>query len=198
MKYVYSLLAIWHHQLKVKRKFNVNFNLNMKYDNARVKQKHLILISQHHWSPTTSHPPLLHPLPPTHSHLYAFYPCCFWKFKNIGKKRTIICITNTCFLRFIMSIASPHRGPQRPHLTENKKLRHSYNQFGLWVVSKQLEHDITYEILMNKIFLNWLQNLCQKSPFWNVKRAKNWHSELHVRTFPAFHTQHNLFFGLTH
>ena len=34
MKYIHSLLAIPHHQLKVNRKFNVNFNLNMKYDSA--------------------------------------------------------------------------------------------------------------------------------------------------------------------
>ena len=51
------------------------------------------------------------------------------------------------------------------YLTENKKLRHNYNQFGLRVVSKQLEHDITYEILMNKIFPNQLQNIGQKLPF---------------------------------
>ena len=48
MKYVHSFLAIPHHQLEVNRKFNVNFKLNMKYDNVRVKQKHLILIPQHH------------------------------------------------------------------------------------------------------------------------------------------------------
>ena len=48
MNYAHSLLAILHHQLTDKSKFNVNFNLNMKYDNVRVKQKHLILISQHH------------------------------------------------------------------------------------------------------------------------------------------------------
>ena len=48
MNYAYSLLAILHHQLKDNSKFNMNFNLNMKYDNVRVKQKHLILISQHH------------------------------------------------------------------------------------------------------------------------------------------------------
>ena len=39
MKYVHSLLAISHHQLKVKRKLKMNYNLNMKYDNVRVKQK---------------------------------------------------------------------------------------------------------------------------------------------------------------
>ena len=110
MKYIHSLLAILYHQLKVNRKFNVNFNLNTKYDNVRVKQKHLILIPQHHWSPTASHPP-----PPPHdspppAHPYTFRHRCFWKFKKIGKKRTIICIMNTCFLRFERQITSPHRG----------------------------------------------------------------------------------------
>ena len=80
MKYIHSLLAILLHQLKVSRKFNMNFNLNMKYDSVRVKQKHLILISHHHWSPTASHQPLLHPPSPAHPHPYAFHPCCFWKF----------------------------------------------------------------------------------------------------------------------
>ena len=59
MKYVHSLLAIPHQQLKDNSKFNVNFNLNMKYGNVRVKQKHLILIPQHHWSSTASYPPPL-------------------------------------------------------------------------------------------------------------------------------------------
>ena len=71
-----------------------------------------------------------------------------------------------------MKIASLQRPTEALYLTVNTKLRHSYNQFGLRVVSKKLEHDITYEILTNKIFPNWLQNLGHKSPFWNVKRAK--------------------------
>ena len=117
MKYVHSLLAIRHHQLKVNRKFNVNFNSNMKYDSVRGKQK-TILISQHHWSPTASHPhdqtalTLLLP-PPAYPHLYAFCPHCFWKFKKIGKKRVMICITNMCFLRFTMEngfSTEAHRG----------------------------------------------------------------------------------------
>ena len=58
----------------------------MKYDSVRVKHKHLILISQHHWSPTASHHPLLHPAPPAHLHPYAFHPCCFWKFLKNWKE----------------------------------------------------------------------------------------------------------------
>ena len=117
MKYIHSFLAIEDHQLKVNRKFNVNFNSNMKYASVRGKQK-IILISQHHWSPTASHPPnqtvltLLHP-PPACLHLYAFHPLCFYKFKKIGKKRVIICITNTCFLRFTMENWFLCRDPQR-------------------------------------------------------------------------------------
>ena len=89
MKYVHALLTIQHHQLKVNRKLNVNFNLNMKYDRVRGKQKHLILISWHHWSPTTSPLPPLQPSPqPPVCTLLPFTFCshCFWKFKNIRKK----------------------------------------------------------------------------------------------------------------
>ena len=77
MKYIHSLLIIPHHQLKVNRKFNMNFNLNMKFDRVT-------------WSPTTSHPPPLHPLPwPTACplHPYAFHPpCCFWIFEKNWKE----------------------------------------------------------------------------------------------------------------
>ena len=71
MNYAHSLLAIPHYQLKDDSKFNMNFNLNMKYDNVRVKQTHSIIISQHHLSPTTSHPPL-HPLPPAQPYATPF------------------------------------------------------------------------------------------------------------------------------
>ena len=145
MKYVHSLLSILHHQLKVNRDFNVNFNLNMKYSSVRGKQKTL-LISQHHWSPTGSHlfPPLPLPWPPALPLLpYTFcHPCCFWKFKKIGKKRAIICITNTCFLIFTMKMASPQRPTEALYLTVNKKLRQSHKQFRLRVVSKRLKNDI--------------------------------------------------------
>ena len=41
MKYVHSLLTIPHHQLKINRKFNINFNLNMKYARVRSRPKTL-------------------------------------------------------------------------------------------------------------------------------------------------------------
>ena len=65
---------------------NMNFNFNMKYDRIKGKQKYF-LISQHHWSSTTSHPPLLHPppWPPACPLLpYTFHPHCFSKVKKIG------------------------------------------------------------------------------------------------------------------
>ena len=67
----------------------MNFNLNMKYDYVRVKQKHLILISQHHWSPTTSHPPPLHPLLwPLLLPCFAFrHPCFFGNLKKLERGR---------------------------------------------------------------------------------------------------------------
>ena len=43
---------------------------------------------------------------------------------------------------------STQRPTEALYLTVNKKLRHSYNQFGLRVVSKKLEHNITYGILI--------------------------------------------------
>ena len=85
---------------------------------------------------------------------------------------------------------STQRPTEALSLTVNKKLRHSYNQFGLRVVSKKVEHNIPYEILMNKIFLNRLQNLGCKLPFRNVKRAKKLVSKLCVSTFPTFQTKH--------
>ena len=117
LHYAHSLLAIPHHQLKDNSKFNVNFNLNMKYDYVRVKQKHLILISQHHWSPTVPHSPPLHPLlrplaPPLLPHFSFFHPCFFGNLKNwkevgdnMHRKHVV--------LRFGTEITSPHRGQQR-------------------------------------------------------------------------------------
>ena len=108
-------------------------------------KKHLILMSQHHWSPTASHPPhpphapLLHPALPLLS--YAFCPpCCFWKFKKVGK-RVIICITNTCFLRFKMKIASPQRPTEALYLTVNKKIKTQFQTMKnlLRIVSNRLQ-----------------------------------------------------------
>ena len=70
-------------------------------------------------------------------------------------------ISNTCFLRLVTQITSSHRGFV---LDSEHKLRHSYNQYGLRVVPKKLEHDITYEILTNKTFWNMPHNH-HKLPF---------------------------------
>ena len=96
---------------------------------VRVKQKHLILIPQHHWSPTTSHPPALSPLhpPPAHSHLSAFHPHCFWKFKKIGKKRVIICIISTWFCDSEQKILLHTEANRGFVLDSEQKLRYSDN-----------------------------------------------------------------------
>ena len=86
----------------------------MKYDYVKVKQKHLILISQHHWSPTTSHAPPLHPLPWPHAPppLLPFtfcHPRFFGNFKKLKKEGNNMHCKHV-FLRFEMQITSPHRG----------------------------------------------------------------------------------------
>ena len=86
----------------------------MKYDYVRVKQKHLILISQHHWSPTTSHPSPLHPLPwpPAHPPLLPFafrHPRLFGNIKNWKEEGDNMHCKHV-FLRFETQITSPHRG----------------------------------------------------------------------------------------
>ena len=93
---------------------------------------------------------------------------------------------------------STQRPTEALYLTVNKKLRHSYNQFGLTVVLYKLEHDTTYETLTNKIFPNQLQTLVTSHHFGMRKEQKNWHLELHVSTFPTFQTKCTLFFGLAH
>ena len=83
----------------------------MKYDYVRVKQKHLILISQHHWSPTASRPPPLNPLLWTlllpillFIILTSLEILKNWKEggNNMHHKHMV--------LRFEMQITSPHRG----------------------------------------------------------------------------------------
>ena len=95
MNYAHSLLVILHHQLKDNSKFNMNFNLNMKYDDLPL-QIHLSTLL-----PTTFM-----------SFDITFIFTASGNFLKNGKKRVIICITNMCFLRFAMQITSPHRGQQ--------------------------------------------------------------------------------------
>ena len=79
---------------------------------VRVKQK-----PQHHWSPTTSHPPPLHPLlwPPAPPLLlpFAFWHRCFWKFSKNWKEEGDNMYHKHVALRFEMQITCPHRGQQR-------------------------------------------------------------------------------------
>ena len=137
---------------------------------VRVKQKHLILTPQHHWSPTTSHPPP----PPHHSPLPTLMLLIILasgNFLKIGKKRVIICISNMCFWDLKHKLLLNTKADRGFVLDSEQKLRHSYNQFGLRVVFKKLEHNITYEKLTNKTFQN-LHHNHHKLPFWNLKRAK--------------------------
>ena len=89
----------------------------MKYDSVRGKQK-TILISQHHWSPTTSHLPdqtaltLLHP-PPAGPHLYGFCPCCFWNFQKNWKEEGNNMHCKHVFSEIHNGKWILHRAPQR-------------------------------------------------------------------------------------
>ena len=76
------------------------------------------------------------------------------------------------------------------YLTVNKKLTHSYKQFGLRLVSKKLENDIKWEILTNLIS----PSLHHSLPFWNVKRAEQVLSKLSVSTFSTSQTKCKLFY----
>ena len=89
----------------------------MKYDYVRVKQKYLILISQHHWSPTAPHPPPLHPLlrplaPPLLPHFGFCHPHFFGNLKNWKEVGDNMHCKHVV-LRFRTEITSPHRGQQR-------------------------------------------------------------------------------------
>ena len=157
---------------------------------VRVKQKHLILIPQHHWSPTASHPPPpSHPPQPHHppaAHPYSFHHRCFWKFsknwKEVGNNMHRMHVV----LRFRTQITCPHRGQQRLCTWQWTKIKIQWQLIWPWEFFQKLEHNITYEILTKKTFWNRLDILLQKLPFWNVKRAKNWHSKLCVSTFSTF------------
>ena len=103
---------------------------------------------------------------------------------------------------------STQRPTEALYLTVNKKLRHSYNQFGIRVVSKKNGTWYNIEILTNKIFPNWLQNLSHKLPFWDVKRAKKTGiqnyvlalfppSKLSVHYFLGWHLGHTAEKGMT-
>ena len=154
---------------------------------VRVKQKHLILIPQHHWSPTSPYPPPplhLPPPPPPPAHPYTFHHC-FWKFLKNWKEVGDNMHRKHMVLRFETQITCPHRGQQRLCTWQWTKIKIQWQLIWPWSCLKELEHDIRYEILTNLTFQNRLHNRNHRLPFWNVKRAKNMHSALHVSTFPT-------------
>ena len=110
---------------------------------VRVKQKHLILIPQHHWSPTAPHPPPLHPLlwPPAPSPLHPFafrHPRFFGNSKKIGKKWAIICIASTWFWDSEQKLLVHTEANRGFVLDSEQKLRYSDNEFGLRVLKKKI------------------------------------------------------------
>ena len=98
---------------------------------VRVKQKHIILIPQHHWSPTASHSPPLHPLlwppaPPPLPHLL-FDIAASGNFQKIGKKRAIICITSSWFWDLKCKLLVHTEANTGFVLDSEQKLRYSDN-----------------------------------------------------------------------
>ena len=125
MKYIHSFLSILHHQLKVNRDFNVNFNLNMKYSSVRGKQKTLNFNI-----PTPQVTYCFSSLPSTHSTLASCSPSPPLHFSS-----------SSLLLEILKNWKEEG---DNMHIDSEQKLRHSYNQFGLRVVSKKLQDNITY------------------------------------------------------
>ena len=108
LKYKHSLLTILHHQLKVNKKFNMNFNLNRKYDRVRENQKTLnfnitIPLVTYCFSSTPSTLSALDSCPhsPASPSLWLLSSSLLLEIlKNWKEKWAIICIANICFLRF--------------------------------------------------------------------------------------------------
>ena len=115
---------------------------------VRVKQKHLILIPQHHWSPTTSHLPPLHPLlqppAPPPLPLLLFEIAASGNFQKIGKKRAIICIANTWFWDLKHKLLVHTEANRGFVLDSEQKLRYSEL---IWfkIIAKWYNMQNTYE-----------------------------------------------------
>ena len=125
---------------------------------VRVKQKDLILIPQHHWSPTASHPPPLHPLlwPPAPPPLLPFAFChhCFWKFSKNWKEEGDNMHPEHMVLRFKTQITYPQRPTEALHLTVNKTINDIMN------VVHMLAHDV---LLHDVMLLRDIARICYLS-----------------------------------
>ena len=147
MKYIHLLLSIPHLKLKVNRKFNVNFNLNMKYDRVGGKQKTLNFNIQtplitYHFSSTSAPPSNLSSCLPSPS-LFFLSNSLLLELKKLERK-----VGDNMHHKHVVSEIQNENG----FLTENienftinlcgfystviNKLTRSYKQLGLRLVSK--------------------------------------------------------------
>ena len=141
---------------------------------VRVKQKHLILIPQHHWSPTASHPPPpSNPPPPHHpppAHPYAFHHCCFWKFSKTWKEVGDNKHRKHVVLRFGIEITSPHRGQQRLCTWQWTKIKIQWQLIWPYSCLKEMEH---MKYLRKRPFGISFVLVVKARHFENWKKAKN-------------------------
>ena len=111
---------------------------------VRVKQKHLILIPQHHWSPTAPHPPSLHPLPqppaPPPLPLIGFLYHCFWKFSKNWKEVGDNMHYKHMVLWFGTEIISPLKGQQRLCTWQWTKIKIHWQLIWPYSCLKEMEH----------------------------------------------------------
>ena len=107
---------------------------------VRVKQKHLILIPQHHWSPTAPHPPSLHPPAPPPLPLIGFRYHCFWKFSKNWKEVGDIMHRKHMVLWFGTEIISPLKGQQRLCTWQWTKIKIHWQLIWPYSCLKEMEH----------------------------------------------------------
>ena len=142
---------------------------------VRVKQKHLILIPQHHWLPTAPHPPPLHPLlqppAPPPLPLFAFRHPCFgnWKKKN-WKKVGDNMHRKHVVLWFGTEITSPLRGQQRLCTWQWTKIKIQWQLIWPYSCLKEMEH---MKYLRKRPFGISFVLIVKARHFENWKKAKN-------------------------
>ena len=111
---------------------------------VRVKQKHLILIPQHHWLPTAPHPPSLHPLlqppAPPPLPLIGFRYHCFWKFSKNWKEVGDNMHRKHVVLWFGTEIISPLKGQQRLCTWQWTKIKIHWQLIWPYSCLKEMEH----------------------------------------------------------
>ena len=152
---------------------------------VRVKQKHLILIPQHHWSPTASYPPPpSHPPLPHHPH-YAFCHHYFWKFSKNWKEVGNNTHHKHMVLRFETQITCPHRGQQRLCTWQWTKIKIQWQLIWPYSCLKEMEH---MKYSRKRPFGVCFISVLESHHFKNWKRQRISNSELCISTFPTFQT----------